>query len=158
MATRDETRDLLVELLRSTELPLERLGEWKWMTMLSGEWKRTIPVLFHLDERSLRTTSLLAGDLDEGHRRVYAMLLHYNERPWPVHFALDDEGDILLKGTLPYPAIDEDALDQLLGAILSTCDEVFNRVLRTGFKSYIDAEQRWRQQNDLPPNPVSQAP
>lgn len=158
MTTRAETRELLTAALEAAELDVDQVGEWKWMTMLSGEWKRTIPVLFHLDERSLHTTTLLAGVPDEGHAEVYEILLQKNQDPLPVHFALDDEGDIVLTGHLPYAAATERALDELLGAILQTCDDVFNRVLRAGFASYIEAEQRWREKNDLPPNPVSSAP
>ena len=158
MASRSETRDQLLSLLDATELDVDHVGEWKWMTMLSGEWKRTIPVLFHVDERSLHTTTLLAGVPDEGHEDVYEILLQKNQNARPVHFALDDEGDIILTGHLPHSAVDERALDELLGAILQTCDEVFNQVLRAGFASYIEAEQRWREKNDLPPNPVSSAP
>lgn len=158
MATREETRDLLRSALDAADLEVDQVGEWRWMTMLAGEWKRTIPVLFHLDERGLRITTLLAGVPDEGHREVYEILLHHNERTLPVHFALDDEGEIVLTGQLPYAAIDEQAIDELLGAILGSCDEVFNRVLRAGFAGYIEVEQRWREKNDLPPNPVSSAP
>jgi hypothetical protein len=153
----DEVLAVLESVLAETGVPLERVGERRYLTMLSGEWKRTIPVLFDLDERSLRISSLLAGVPDEGHEEVYRILLQRNQRPLPVHFALDDEGDLILVGQLPRVAIDERSIDELLGAILSLSDETFNQVLRAGFRTYLDAEQRWRAKAGMPPNPAGWA-
>jgi hypothetical protein len=152
----DAVAELLTALLSGADLPFEQVDERRYLTMLSGEWKRTIPVLFELDERSLRVTSLLAGVPDEGHEAVYRILLQRNQRPLPVHFALDDEGDLILVGRLPRAAIDERSLDELLGAILTLSDETFNQILRAGFAGYLHAEQRWRERVGLPPNPVGE--
>lgn len=151
----DEARALLLEVLDGSGLEVDEVGDDRWMTMLEGQWKRTIPLLLHLDERHLHASSLLAGVPDEGHAEVYGLLLHRNEKPAPVHFALDDAGDIVLVGHVPLAALDARALDELLGAVLTISDETFNAVLRTGFAGYIDAEQRWRAKNDMPANPVS---
>jgi hypothetical protein len=153
----DPAAILLETALREAGLPFEQVAERRWMTMLAGEWKRTIPVMLDLDERSLRITSLLAGVPDEGHEEVYRILLQRNQRPLPVHFALDDEGDLVLVGQLPRAAIDERAIDELLGAILTLSDETFNQVLRTGFASYLEVEQRWREKVGMPPNPAGWA-
>jgi hypothetical protein len=151
---RDRARDALLSTLEANELEVNAVGEDRWMTMLAGEWKRTIPLLLDLEERSLKVTSLLAGVPDEGHAEVYRILLQRNQRPLPVHFALDDEGDLILTGQVPLVALDARAVDELLGAVLTLSDETFNQVLRTGFASYLEVEQRWRAQAGLPPNPV----
>ena len=152
---REGARELLLRTLEASELEVDEVGDDRWMTMLSGQWKRTIPLLLDLDERHLHVTSLLAGVPDEGHAEVYAILLHRNEKPAPVHFALDDEGDILLVGHVPIDTLDERVVDEVLGSVLSISDETFNQVLRAGFGSYIEAEQAWRAKNDMPANPVS---
>jgi hypothetical protein len=41
--------------------------------------------------------------------------------------------------------------------VLAMADDVFDRVLTIGFASYVDAEQRWRAREGLPPNPVGAA-
>jgi hypothetical protein len=151
---RDEVRRTLQATLEAADLDVQEVGEDRWMTMLSGEWKRTIPLLLDLDERSLKVTSLLAGVPDEGHAEVYRILLQRNQRPLPVHFALDDEGDLVLVGQLPLVAVDARSLDELLGAVLTLSDETFNQVLRAGFASYLEVEQRWREKAGMPPNPV----
>ncbi|MBW3619861.1 MAG: YbjN domain-containing protein [Actinobacteria bacterium] len=152
---RAAVRELLLGALAAAELDVEEVGEDRWMTMLAGQWKRTIPLLLDLEERSLRVTSLLAGVPDEGHEEVYRLLLQRNQKPLPVHFALDDEGDIVLTGAVPLAAIDERAVDELLGAVLAVSDDTFNSVLRAGFAGYIETEQRWREKTGQSPNPVT---
>jgi hypothetical protein len=153
---RDRARDALLSTLEANELEVTEVGEDRWMTMLAGDWKRTIPLLLDLEERSLKVTSLLAGVPDEGHAEVYRILLQRNQRPLPVHFALDDEGDLILTGQVPLVALDTRAVDELLGAVLTLSDETFNQVLRAGFASYLEVEQRWRAKAGLPPNPVGE--
>ena len=155
---RAQARRVLLEVLEASGLEVTEVAEDRWMTMLSGEWKRTIPVLFDLGDRRLTATSLFAGVPDEGHEEVYRILLQRNQRPGPVHFALDDEGDLILTGQLPIVAVDADAVDELLGQLLVLSDETFNRVLRAGFAGYLAVEQRWRERAGLPPNPVGEAP
>ncbi len=151
----DALGDMVASTLQEAGLLVTDVGDNRWMTMLEGDHKRTIPVLLELGQRSLTVTSLLAGVPDEGHEAVYRILLQRNQRPLPVHFALDDEGDLILVGRVPRAALDEQSLDELLGLILTQADETFDQVLRAGFRSYIDVEQRWRAKVGLPPNPVS---
>ena len=151
---RDVARRTLLDTLEAAGLTVDEVGEDRWLTMLAGEWKRTIPVLLALDERHLKVTSLFAGRPDENHAEVYRILLQRNQRSGPVHFALDDEGDLILAGAVPVAALDARAVDELLGTVLTLADETFNQVLRAGFASYLDAEQRWRAKAGLPPNPV----
>jgi hypothetical protein len=154
---RDRVRRLVGRLLVEADLPVDVVGEDRFLTMLAGEHKRTIPVLLHVDERSLKLSSLISGAPDEQHDAVYRLLLHRNQRPAPVHFAIDDEGDLLLVGRVPLGAVDEQTFDELLGLVLALADDVFDRVLAIGFASYLEAEQRWRAREGLPLNPVGDA-
>jgi hypothetical protein len=150
--------DIVSTTLGGLELEPQELGDDRWLVVLAGEWKRTIPTLIEVDDRHVKVSSLFAGVPDEGHREVYEVLLHRNARPSPVHFALNDEGDIILLGRVPLDGFDPAQLDQLLGGLLTMSDESFNTVLRSAFAGYIEREQAWRAKNDLPPNPVSDAP
>lgn len=152
----EDVREVVLSALDAAELPVEPVGDDRWMTMLAGEWKRTIPVLIEIEERHLRTTSLFTGALDEGHARVYELLLQRNQRSGPVHFALDDTGNVVLVGGIPIEVADAERFDELLGAILEISDRTFNGVLRTGFAGYLEAEQRWRRGAEMPPNPVGE--
>ncbi len=154
---RSAARALVGRTLVEAGLPVAVVGEDRFLTQLAGEHKRTIPVLLHIDERSLKVSSLLSGRPDEQQDVVHRLLLHRNQRPTPIHFAIDDEGDLLLVGRVPLDALDEGVLDELLGLVLAMADDVFDRVLTIGFASYVEAEQRWRAREGLPPNPVGSA-
>ncbi len=147
---------MICEVLQGADLVADDLGDDRIMTMLTGEWKRTIPVLFSVGDRSVTVTSAFTGILDEGHAEVYAMLLHRNERLRHVHFALDDVGQLVLIGRLPLAAVDHTLLGEVLGEVLDTADSAFNGVLRAGFAGYLAHEQRWRKGAGLPPNPIEQ--
>lgn len=152
----DGVHALLLDVLRGADLPVEDVGDRRVLSLLTGDHKRTIPVLLQVTERSLRLTSLFTGVPDEGHAKVYGLLLHRNERARHVHFALDDDGDLILTGRVPLAAVDRGLLDELLGELLLTADETFDAVLRIGFAGYLGHEQRWRAKAGLAPNPVGQ--
>jgi hypothetical protein len=151
---RAAARALIEDTLQALGLEITVVDDHRLMTMLSGEWKRTIPLLLDIDEHTLRLSSLFSGVPDEGHAAVYRLLLQRNQRSGPVHFALDDEGDLILVGSMPLVALDADRLDELLGIVLELADKTFNQVLRTGFAGYLAHEQRWRERTGQPPNPV----
>lgn len=153
---RAAARAVLLAALSAAGLEVDGVGDHRWTTMLSGEWKRTIPVLLELGDRRLTVTSLFSGVPDEGHAEVYRILLQRNQHAGVVHFALDDEGHLVLTGSVPLAALDEDAVDELLGQLLDTADRTYNAVLRAGFATYLAAEQRWRAGVGLPPNPVGE--
>jgi len=155
-AARDAALAVVRQTLETLGLEVTEVDEYRLMTMLSGEWKRTIPLLLEIDERTLRMNSLFSGVPDEGHTEVYRLLLHRNQRSGPVHFALDDEGDLILVGSMPLVAVDAERLDELLGTVLELADRTFNQVLRTGFAGYLAHEQRWRQKTGQAPNPVGE--
>lgn len=155
---RDSARSAIESVVRGADLDFDEVRPDAWMTQLAGEYKRTLPVLLELEDRALRVTGLVCAAPDEGHADVYRLLLLHNRRARPVHFALDDEGDVIAVGALPLEALDEDSVDRLLGALLQMADDVYNAVLRHGFASYIEGEQRWRARVGMPPNPVSGTP
>ena len=80
MSRSNVAQDVLTAL-EDHDLDPEDLGDDRWLVVLSGEWKRTIPVLIEVDERHVRVSSLFAAAPDEGHRDVYEILLHRNARP-----------------------------------------------------------------------------
>jgi hypothetical protein len=117
-----------------------------------GEFAVTLP-----GERKLRTTvSLIVGDRalsasafvirhpDENEAEFYRWLLTRNLRMPGISFAVDAHGDVYLVGRLPLAAVTEDAVDELLGAILSASDGAFNDLLAIGFISSMRKEWAWR--------------
>ena len=138
--------DELVAALGSFGLEPEPVGDGRCMVALSGQWRRSMPVLFDVEERHLRFRALLASALEEQHEEAYRYVLQRNERAHDVRFALDGDGNVLLVG--------EAALDELLGELVQTADETFNRLLGTGFAAYVEREQAWRRAAGVGDNPA----
>lgn len=142
------------DVLAASDLPCDDVGDDRVMTLLVGDHKRTIGVLVEVGDRTLAVTSLFTTTLDGGHREVYELVLHRNERSRHVHFALDDVGHLVLVGRIPLKAHDHTLFGEVLGELLNMADSAFNAVLRAGFADYLATEQAWRMANGLPPNPV----
>lgn len=137
------------------DLQMQDEGDGKWFVMLSGEHKRTIPVLLQVGEHTLDVQSFFMRAPDENQTELYAYLLRKNLRTYLMRFALHPDGDVLLVGLLPCSAVSLDTLDALLGQLLTAADEAFDHALRVGFASYIEREQAWRERVGLGRNPIS---
>ncbi len=146
--------DALVETLASFDLEPEPVGDDRLMVALTGQWRRSMPVLFDVEERHLRFRALLASALDENHERAYRYALQRNERAHDVRFALDGDENVLLVGRVPLAVVDEALLDELLGELVQTADETFNQLLGTGFEAYVEREQAWRASAGVGDNPA----
>lgn len=146
--------DALTDALAAFDLDPEPVGDDQVMVAVSGQWRRSMPVLFDLEERHLRFRALLASSLDENHEEAFRYALQRNERAHDVRFALDGDGNVLLVGRLPLEVVDTGALDELLGELVQTADETFNQLLGTGFEAYVEREQEWRRKAGVGDNPA----
>lgn len=153
MQVDERVRALVLDVLDDLGLVVDELDERMIATTLAGERRRSLPVLFEVGERTVRISAPFCAAPDERHAEVYRLLLRRNRRSGPVHFALADD-DVVLVGELPVSGLEPAQLEAWLGRLLSLADETFDQVLRTGFASYLDYEQRWRASVGLPPNPV----
>jgi hypothetical protein len=138
-------------------LDVERLerGEGAWLSQLSGERKRTIPVYLELGAHNLAIQSFFMRAPDENEAEVYRFLLQRNLRTYVFRFALSHEGDVLILAVLPLPAVTPDELDRVMGQLLVVADEAFNPALRAGFTTYIEREQAWREKVGTGRNPIT---
>lgn len=144
----------LVDALAAFDLEPEPVGDDRVMVAVSGQWRRSMPVLFDVEERHLRFRALLASALDENHEQAYRYALQRNERAHDVRFALDGDDNVLLVGRLPLTVVDEPRLDELLGELVQTADETFNQLLGTGFEGYVEREKAWRRSAGVGDNPA----
>jgi hypothetical protein len=122
---------------------------------LPGEAKLRTTVLLVLGERALRVLAFVVRRPDENHEQVYRWLLARNLRLPGIAFAVDRLGDVYLAGRLPLDAVTEDAVDELMGAVLSTADSSFNELLALGFATSIRREWRWRTERGEPTTNLS---
>jgi hypothetical protein len=119
-----------------------RPGEY--VVQLPGETKLRTTVSLLLGDRGLSATAFVVRRPDENHEGFYRWLLQRNARLPGIAFALDSVGDVYLVARLPVEAVTEAAVDELLGAILSTSDGSFNDLLALGFLSSMRKEWAWR--------------
>lgn len=136
--------EVIERYLRDREIRYERPSDGDWVVLLHGEKKHAITVLLAVRERTLALESFFMRRPAENHAGVYGMLLRANMRTYGVRFALDDIDDIFIVARLPLEAVTEDELDRLLGAILTTADDMFMPAIEVGFASYLARDLAWR--------------
>jgi len=122
--------------------PGTRRGEL--VASLPGERKLRTVVSLLVRRRAVRVRAFVIRNPDEQHLAVYTYLLRRNLRLPGLAYAVDASGDVYLTGQVPVRGLDAAALDELLGAVLSACDEPFNELLALGFCSAIRTEWEWR--------------
>lgn len=122
--------------------PGARRGEV--VVVLPGEAKLRTTVSLVVGDRALSASAFVVRRPDENHEAFYRWLLTRNARLPGIAFALDRLGDVFLVARLPLGAVTPDAVDELLGAILTTADSAFNDLLSLGFAESIRKEWRWR--------------
>lgn len=131
--------------LDTLEVPWEegtRPGET--VLTLPGERKLRTVLSLVVGERALDLRAFVIRNPDENHEAFYRYLLRRSLRLPGVGYAVDGSGDVYLTGRVPLAGLDEDTLDELLGAVLAGCDDPFNELLRLGFWTSIRREWAWR--------------
>jgi hypothetical protein len=119
-----------------------RTGEY--VVTLPGEQKLKTVVSLLVRDRTTSLSAFVIRNPDENHEAFYRALLRKNLRLQGVAYAIDTDGDVYLRGELPTTALDEEHLDQLLGVVLTACDDAFNELLALGFLGSMKKEWDWR--------------
>ena len=91
-------------------------------------------VWFEVGERTLGYEAYVLpnspGDVAEVHRQC----LIRNQSSWRVHFAVDKDGDVFLRGRIPLADVTTETLDEVLGAIYEQVEVSFRGLVRAGFE------------------------
>lgn len=111
---------------------------------LPGERKLKTVVSLVVGARAVDVRAFVIRNPDENHEAFYRFLLRRALRLPGLGYAVDASGDVFVTGRLPLAGLDEEGLDELLGALLVACDEPFNDLLRLGFWTSIQREWAWR--------------
>lgn len=118
--------------------------EGELVVTLPGERKLKTVCSLVVGEQRLSVRAFVIRNPDENHAEVYRYLLRRNLRLPGLAYAVDRSGDVFLTGQVPLAGVDEEYLDQLLGAVLTACDEPFNELLALGFLTSMRREWAWR--------------
>lgn len=90
-------------------------------------------VWFDIGDRTLGYEAHVMGQPPQDPQEVFRQCLLRNRRGWRVHFAVDAEGSISLRGRAPLDSIDADELDAILGAVNEAIESSFPALVRAGF-------------------------
>jgi hypothetical protein len=107
----------------------------RWYVRLRGEAKDFTTVWFTLGQRTLQFETYVMPAPEENHAAFYEHLLRRNHACAGMAFCIGDEDAIFLRGRLPVGAVDEAALDQVLGSIYAYVEQFFAPAMRIGYAS-----------------------
>jgi hypothetical protein len=144
----------LVTLLGATDRAFD--------VMVPSYWKESIAATLEIGERSLRAEAFFMRAPEDDTGRAYRVLLERNERSRAWRFAASETGDVWLVADVPLAAVDEEALDQLLGGLVTMVDETYRPYFRVAFAAAlaaqvaaggpgIDAAPPWARDPERPP-------
>lgn len=108
-------------------------GERRWYARMAGEDKDFTTVWLRLGQRALHVETYVMPAPEENEAEFYAHLLRRNLGFHGLSFAIGAEEAVFLIGSLPLHAVDEAAVDRLLGSLWAYVERTFRAALRIGF-------------------------
>lgn len=107
----------------------------RWYVRIHGEEKDVYTVWLTLGQRTLHYETYVMPAPEEQEGLLYEHLLRRNRKLTGMAFVIGDEDAVFLQGQLPVSAVDDDALDQILGSFYAYVEQCFRPALRIGFAS-----------------------
>lgn len=116
----------------------------EYVLTLPGEHKQKIAVSLLVRPDHISISSFLIRNPDENHEAFYRFLLRRNLRLPGMAYAIDDAGDVFVRGVVATQTLDAGRLDELLGVVHQASDGVFDELLVVGFLTSMQREWDWR--------------
>jgi hypothetical protein len=110
-------------------------AERRWYIRLAGEDKDFITVWLSLGQRTLHYETYVLPAPEDAHAEVFDQLLRRNRGLHGLAFVIGPEDAIYLEGRLALEAVDDAALDRIVGSLYSTVEQCFRPLLRLAFAS-----------------------
>ena len=108
-------------------------GQRRWYVRLAGEEKEFTTIWLRLGQRALHLETYVMPAPEEDEAAFYAHLLRRNRSTHGLWFAIGEEEAVYLVGQLPIAAVDEAALDRLIGSMYVYVERFFRPALGIGF-------------------------
>lgn len=127
LAGQRETNPILVAVDRGEP------GERRWFVRLAGEEKDFTTVWLTLRQRALHHETYVMPAPEENGEAFYAHLLRRNRSMHGMAFTIGPEEAVFLQGALPLAALDDAALDRIVGSTYAYVEQYFRPALQIGF-------------------------
>lgn len=128
---------VLLDVLTALGAPFERVDAGAYVVTLRGRRRPSTVVWLVAGEQAVAVEAFVLHVIpaagEPGPARLHRHLLGRNLRLRGVHFGLDDVGDVFLTGSLPLPAVDEAAVDRVLGEVLQLLEDEQDALLAAAY-------------------------
>jgi hypothetical protein len=101
----------------------------RWAVRMRQTVRDATTVWWEIGQRSLRCEAYVLPAPERDPSEVHRQCLIRNATAWRVHFAVDREGAVVLRGRLPMTRVTAEELDLLLGEIYETIEVSFRPML-----------------------------
>ena len=125
--TQKQELPILREVVRDVEIPR------RWYVRLEGEARDVSTVWLTLGQRTLKYETYFLPSPENNREKLFELLLRRNYELVGAQFGIGPEEAIFLTGELPFHAVDEHELDQILGSIWEFVERHWSAALQIGF-------------------------
>ena len=125
--TQKQELPILREVVRDADIPR------RWYVRLEGEARDVSTVWLTLGQRTLKYETYFLPSPENNREELFELLLRRNYELVGAQFGIGPEEAIFLTGELPFHAVDEHELDQILGSIWEFVERHWSAALRIGF-------------------------
>lgn len=106
--------------------------EGRWGIRMRQQARDFTTVWFDVGERTLGYEAYVIPAPAHNRQEVFRQCLVRNRSGWRVHFALDSEGGIYLRGRTPVATVEAAELDAIVGAIYEAIEVSFRSLIAAG--------------------------
>jgi len=107
--------------------------EGRWGIRMRQQCRDATTMWFSVGELTVGYEAYLLPNPPHGQRDVYRHCLARNYRSWPAAIAVDDQGDIYVRGRIHLDRLSSQAIDEAVGAVYQVVELSFRQLVAMGF-------------------------
>lgn len=109
------------------------LVEDRWAVRIAQQTRDFTTVWVQPGERTVGFEAYILPPPPKNRSEVFRQILFRNHSSWRVHFAIDGEGEIYLRGRVAATDADEETLQYVFGEIYQLVELAFRPLLEAGY-------------------------
>ena len=107
--------------------------EGRWGIRMRQQCRDATTVWFSVGELTVGYEAYLLPNPPHSREEVYRHCLARNYRSWPAALAIDDQGDIYVRGRIHLDRLSAGAIDEAVGAVYEVVELSFGYLVALGF-------------------------